>query len=133
VPSHAQEGHILFTLPRALTLSTRTSTLPRLLGGTWEKFELGVGWAGLILCVLWEAARGDESKWGSYLETLPTSFDTPMFWADEELAELRGTAVVGPVVFCRTLLSADVSVSLVQTRLVAFKQRKTTTKKCGLL
>lgn len=27
--------------------------------------------------------------------SLPTQFDTPMFWSDEELQELQGTAVVG--------------------------------------
>jgi len=27
--------------------------------------------------------------------SLPSHFDTPMFWSDEELAELRGTSVIG--------------------------------------
>lgn len=29
------------------------------------------------------------------LATLPTEFDTPMFWSEDELSELAGTAVVG--------------------------------------
>ena len=29
------------------------------------------------------------------LEILPKKFDTPMFWDDDDLAELKGTAVVG--------------------------------------
>ena len=29
------------------------------------------------------------------LAILPTSFDTPMFWEESELEELKGTAVVG--------------------------------------
>jgi SET domain-containing protein 6 len=82
------------------------------LGDAWTKYELGDGWAGLILCVLWEEAKGADSKWSGYigmwsghrqlfltddpLATLPTDFDTPMFWSEDELEELKGTAVVGP-------------------------------------
>ncbi|KAH7924236.1 SET domain-containing protein [Leucogyrophana mollusca] len=92
------ENHTLFTLPRSLTLSTRTSTLPSILGAdTWERFKLGQGWVGLILCMMWEEARGSASKWSEYLESLPTSFDTPMFWGAEDLEELRGTAVVDKI------------------------------------
>lgn len=62
-----QEGHVLFTIPRSLTLSIRTSSLPKRLGDTWRKFELGDGWAGLILCVIWEEAQEAASKWSGYL------------------------------------------------------------------
>lgn len=30
--------------------------------------------------------------------SLPSQFDTPMFWSEEELAELKGTSVVGTFV-----------------------------------
>lgn len=36
-----------------------------------------------------------QAKWGPYMRTLPTTFDTPMFWSADELKELRGTSVVG--------------------------------------
>lgn len=36
-----------------------------------------------------------QTKWGPYIRTLPTEFDTPMFWSTEELGELQGTTVVG--------------------------------------
>ncbi|KAL5485514.1 RMS1 [Sanghuangporus weigelae] len=89
------EGHTLFTIPRSLTLSTRTSVLPRLLGdASWRSFQLNKGWVGLILCMMWEESRGSESKWSGYLEILPTAFDTPMFWSENELKELEGTAVL---------------------------------------
>ena len=64
---------------------------------------------------MWEAAKGSKSKWAPYFsgfyisdsymvsymsdgssDILPDKFSTPMFWTDEELAELKGTAVVGP-------------------------------------
>lgn len=89
------EGHVLFTIPRDLTLSTRTSSLPLRFGmGAWKNAKLHEGWAGLILCMMWEAAQGSSSKWSGYFDILPTSFDTPMFWTEGELAELRGTSVV---------------------------------------
>lgn len=96
-----------------MTLSTRTSALPALLGSVeWKRFKLDIGWAGLILCMLWEEAQGSLSRWSGYLcksitfgecyllntirsAILPTEFDTPMFWSNEELEELKGTSVVG--------------------------------------
>lgn len=108
-----QEGYTLFTLPRTITLSTRTSPLPAFFGfNAWRAHGLHKSWVGLILCMMWEDAwaheldimdgepgQGDvQTKWGPYMRTLPTAFDTPMFWSAEELEELQGTAVV-----CRSI------------------------------
>ncbi|KIY70636.1 SET domain-containing protein [Cylindrobasidium torrendii FP15055 ss-10] len=90
------EGHTLFTIPRTLTLSTRTSELPHAFGlEAWKSANLHQGWAGLILCMMWEEAKGQASKWGPYLASLPSRFDTPVFWSDEDLTLLEGTTVVG--------------------------------------
>ncbi|TFK53554.1 SET domain-containing protein [Heliocybe sulcata] len=92
------EGHNLFSIPRSLTLSTRNSPLPKLLGDAlWKTHELGKGWVGLILCMMWEEAQGPASKWSGYLATLPTDFNTPMFWSEEDIQELKGTAVVDKI------------------------------------
>ncbi|PWN34320.1 SET domain-containing protein [Meira miltonrushii] len=32
-------------------------------------------------------------EWGPYLKILPQSFDTPMFWSDAEVEELKGTSI----------------------------------------
>ncbi|KAF6763120.1 hypothetical protein DFP72DRAFT_874754 [Ephemerocybe angulata] len=89
------EGHVLFSIPRDLTLSTRTSSLPNLFGlDEWKRFKLDEGWSGLILSMMWEAAQGPKSKWSEYMSILPTSFDTPMFWDEKDLAELQGTSIV---------------------------------------
>ncbi|KAF8070798.1 hypothetical protein FPV67DRAFT_1488737, partial [Lyophyllum atratum] len=89
------EGHILFTIPRSLTLSTRTSSLPSRFGPeAWKNMKLDQGWTGLILCMMWETATGISSKWSEYFATLPTNFHTPMFWNEDDLAELNGTSVV---------------------------------------
>lgn len=92
------ENHTIFTLPRSLTLSTQTSSLPSAFGfEEWRKHKLHKGWAGLILCMMWEEAQGNQGKWITYLASLPTQFDTPIFWSDEELQELQGTAVVDKI------------------------------------
>ncbi|KAG1736035.1 hypothetical protein EDB19DRAFT_1928708 [Suillus lakei] len=92
------ENRTIFTLPRSLTLSTQTSTLPSVFGlEAWRKHKLHKGWVGLILCMMWEEAQGNQGKWITYLASLPTRFDTPMFWSDEELQELQGTAVVDKI------------------------------------
>ncbi|THH18749.1 hypothetical protein EW146_g2289 [Bondarzewia mesenterica] len=88
------EGHVLFTIPRDLTLSTHTCTLPELFGHSeWQKYNLHTGWAGLMLCMMWEEAQGSSSKWSEYLAFLPTAFDTPMFWSESDLEELKGTSM----------------------------------------
>lgn len=92
------ENHTIFMLPRSLTLSTQTSSLPSAFGfEEWRKHKLHKGWAGLILCMMWEEAQGNQGKWITYLASLPTQFDTPIFWSDEELQELQGTAVVDKI------------------------------------
>ncbi|KAJ7091963.1 SET domain-containing protein [Mycena belliarum] len=90
------EGHVLFTIPRGLLLSTETSGLPGNVGfERWKTAKMHIGWAGLILCMMWETAQGPRSRWAQYLGSLPTAFDTPMFWSDLELEQLKGTSVVG--------------------------------------
>ncbi|OSD07030.1 SET domain-containing protein [Trametes coccinea BRFM310] len=91
------EDYTLFTIPRDLTLSMRTSALPNLMGKAWKEHGLHEGWAGLILCMMWEESRGAESRWSGYLAALPSRFDTPMFWGEEDLKELQGTAVVDKI------------------------------------
>ncbi|KAH6914399.1 hypothetical protein BKA70DRAFT_1261294 [Coprinopsis sp. MPI-PUGE-AT-0042] len=89
------EGHVLFTIPRLLTLSTRTSQLPELIGfEEWKRLGLHQGWVGLILCMMWEVSRGSESKWSGYMAILPDQFSTPMFWSENELTELTGTSII---------------------------------------
>ncbi|KAJ8486926.1 hypothetical protein ONZ51_g4522 [Trametes cubensis] len=91
------EDYTLFTIPRDLTLSMRTSSLPNLMGKSWKEHGLHEGWAGLILCMMWEESKGSESKWSGYLDVLPNKFDTPMFWGEEDIQELQGTAVVDKI------------------------------------
>ncbi|KAG8693970.1 hypothetical protein FRC08_008784 [Ceratobasidium sp. 394] len=86
------KDHVLFEIPRSLLLSTRTCTLKEKLSKA-EWARLGKGWTPLILCMMWEAAKREESIWDGYLDTMPVTFDTPMFWPEADLQELRGTTI----------------------------------------
>ena len=40
-------------------------------------------------------SQKENSLWKPYFDILPREFDTPMFWNDDDLAELEGTGVIG--------------------------------------
>ncbi|KDQ21492.1 hypothetical protein BOTBODRAFT_99899 [Botryobasidium botryosum FD-172 SS1] len=91
-----QENEIIFSIPRDLLLSTRTCTLRTELGeNAWKK--LGNGWAGLMLCMMWENAKGASSKWAGYFEIMPNTFHSLMFWTPDELSELTGSTVLDKI------------------------------------
>lgn len=51
-------------------------------------------WTSLILVMIFEFIRGDKSPWKPYLDVLPATFDTPMFWTANEVSELQASPVV---------------------------------------
>jgi SET domain-containing protein 6 len=50
-------------------------------------------WGSLILVMLYEHLQGEASQWKPYLDILPQSFETPIFWSEDELKELEGTSL----------------------------------------
>lgn len=114
---------MLFTIPRQSVICTNTSSLatkiPDLLSPLQEhertdhdmnsEAEDGEdddendksqdSWTSLILILIYEHLQGASSSWRPYLDVLPTigDFSTPMFWADDELAELQASPVAGKV------------------------------------
>lgn len=91
----------LFTIPRSAIINVETSDLPKKLPkvfeATFEEEDEDTEpldpWESLILIMLYEHLQGDASRWKPYLDVLPTTFDTPMFWSDSELKELEGTVL----------------------------------------
>ncbi|KAK8844649.1 hypothetical protein IAR55_006496 [Kwoniella newhampshirensis] len=82
----------LFHVPDKLVLSSYTSELQsRLLPSEWD--SLAHGWCQLILTMMWETIRGADSPWHGYLVNLPSDFETPMLWSEEERTELIGTDI----------------------------------------
>ncbi|KAJ4984821.1 SET domain-containing protein [Stagonosporopsis vannaccii] len=91
----------LFTIPRSAIINVETSELPKKLPKVFEAAfeeededtEPLDPWESLILILLYEHLQGDASRWKPYLDVLPTAFDTPMFWDESELKELKGTVL----------------------------------------
>ncbi|EFX00522.1 set domain containing protein [Grosmannia clavigera kw1407] len=101
---------VLFTIPRSAVLCWATSELSSLIpavvqsNGADDEHGSESGeeggrtsqdpWTSLILIMIFEFLRGDKSPWKSYLDVLPATFDTPMFWTENELRELQASPVV---------------------------------------
>ncbi|CAG8484797.1 5250_t:CDS:10 [Diversispora eburnea] len=51
-------------------------------------------WFPLIICLMYES-QSKDSLWKPYFDILPTEFNTPMFWNEDELEELIGTEKIG--------------------------------------
>lgn len=47
--------------------------------------------------MIYEDGQGQESAWSSYLQILPTKFDTLIYWSPAEIAELEGSAVLNKI------------------------------------
>ncbi|EXJ79606.1 hypothetical protein A1O3_07885 [Capronia epimyces CBS 606.96] len=85
------EDEELFAVPRSLVLTTTTSNVPPTAIQPLE--ETGT-WPPLIVTIIYEYLKKDDSPWHAYFKVLPTTFDTLMFWNSAELAELQASAVV---------------------------------------
>ncbi|KAK5096799.1 Ribosomal lysine N-methyltransferase 4 [Lithohypha guttulata] len=108
----------LFTIPRSCIISKDTSELARKLPELFDVqidanekdsgnnidgqdsdelvSDLPKSWLNLILILLYESFHQRTSKWSPYFDVLPqepSSFDTLMFWTDEELSHLQASAM----------------------------------------
>jgi hypothetical protein len=41
--------------------------------------------------MIYEYLQGENSQWKPYFDVLPSSFDTPMFWSENELEQLQAS------------------------------------------
>ncbi|GLI68824.1 hypothetical protein VaNZ11_013329, partial [Volvox africanus] len=54
---------------------------------------------GLIIAVMYEKSRGNDSRWAPYLNLIPNDMThMPLYWKRRELRELRGTAAFDKMV-----------------------------------
>ncbi len=51
----------------------------------------------LVLVMIYEEGKERNSKWFPYLQVLPRTFDTLVYWSEEELAQLQGCAVLDKI------------------------------------
>lgn len=94
---------ILFTIPRKAILNVETSDLPRKLPAVFNAEnvdstdgveELGLdSWSALILILIYEFLQGERSFWYPYFMVLPSTFETPMFWTDDDIETLQGSVM----------------------------------------
>lgn len=86
------EDETLFSIPRTTILTTETSSIPKTIAS-----ELQDPWLSLILTMLYEHQQAQESKWAPYFDVLPTDFNSLMYWSEDELKDLKGSAVVNKI------------------------------------
>ncbi|KAG2499786.1 hypothetical protein HYH03_002083 [Edaphochlamys debaryana] len=101
------EARVLATIPRSTVLSARNSGLADVLRAE----RLGGGLA-LVAGVMYEAARGPQSKWYGYLASLPYREFVPAFWGDVQLRRLRGTDIEEKAPADREAMAADFAAHL---------------------
>ncbi|KAK9360953.1 hypothetical protein V1504DRAFT_122158 [Lipomyces starkeyi] len=82
------EGELLFSIPRSVTLSIENSGITEKVP---EILELD-HWIGMIVTLM--AENKPDSRWKPYFDVLPKNFTTPMFWSKSDLEELSGTTVL---------------------------------------
>ncbi|OAA41798.1 SET domain protein [Metarhizium rileyi] len=93
----------LFTIPRNAVINSDTSSLKAKLPHLFESQgdeddEQALDtWSSLILIMMHEFFLGNQSKWKPYLDILPLTFDTPMFWSEGEVAYLQASAMVNKI------------------------------------
>jgi N-lysine methyltransferase SETD6 len=86
-----EQDEELFSIPRSAVLMTSNSDLAGKIPDEMQDLD---PWLSLILVMLYEYLRGEESRWKPYFDVLPATFDTLMFWSSEELGELQASAVI---------------------------------------
>ncbi|GLC60363.1 hypothetical protein PLESTB_001604200 [Pleodorina starrii] len=96
------EGRVLATIPRHAVLSAPNSGLSDILAAE----KLGGGLA-LVAAVMYEAARGLQSKWYGYLSSLPPREYLPVYWSEEQLQQLEGTDIADRARTDREAMAAD--------------------------
>ncbi|MCJ1289979.1 hypothetical protein MMC34_001514 [Xylographa carneopallida] len=88
-----EENEELFSIPQSAVLSTANSELRSKLPEI-NKLD---SWLGLILVMIYEYNLGRHGRWFSYFCVLPAHFDTLVYWSDNELKELQGSAVLSKI------------------------------------
>ncbi|KAM9301684.1 N-lysine methyltransferase SETD6 [Gastrophryne carolinensis] len=94
-----QAGEIVFSIARSALLSQRSARIHRLLEEEGDSLQSSSGWVPLLIALLYEATAPD-SPWAPYFNLWPQLEppDLPMFWSEEERAELLcGTGVAEAV------------------------------------
>jgi SET domain-containing protein 6 len=90
----------LFTIPRNIVMTKENSNLRINDPVDFDRYdeipdleEENAEWLKLVITLIYEDFCRDSALWKPYLDVLPEKFDTLMFWNEDELEELQGSAV----------------------------------------
>ncbi|RHZ53480.1 hypothetical protein Glove_441g90 [Diversispora epigaea] len=89
-----ESNEMLFEIPHSIFFSLKTSSLTSQISSKEFNNLYKINqWFPLIICLMYESQNKD-SLWKPYFDILPTEFNTPMFWNEDELEELVGTGLI---------------------------------------
>ncbi|XP_013398256.1 histone-lysine N-methyltransferase setd3 [Lingula anatina] len=92
-----QESQLLLTIPRKLMLTTESAKLT-CLGSLVESDPLLQSMPTVVLALHLLIERCDvNSLWRPYIDTLPESFSTPLYFTPDEIQLLKGSPVMSEV------------------------------------
>ncbi|PKU74769.1 fructose-bisphosphate aldolase-lysine N-methyltransferase, chloroplastic isoform X4 [Dendrobium catenatum] len=83
-------NEVVVEVPKKLWINTNTVAASEI-----GPVTLGLKpWVAIALFLLREKAMGAASLWRPYLDILPPETDSPIFWSEEELSQMRGTQLL---------------------------------------
>ncbi|KMZ71059.1 [Fructose-bisphosphate aldolase]-lysine N-methyltransferase,chloroplastic [Zostera marina] len=84
------KGELVVEVPKSLWInndSVMASGIGSVCGGLKP-------WVSISLFLLTEKGKGIKSDWKPYLDILPEVTDSPLFWSEEDLLEIKGTQLL---------------------------------------
>jgi hypothetical protein len=97
-------GEQLLAIPFDIILSRETGLLRSPMRCVLEDTEYGRdSFTGLVLLLMFETQNPD-SFWRQFLALLPSQFDTPLFWSDNDLEILQPTPMYSEMVYLKEFL-----------------------------
>ncbi|KOS16992.1 Ribosomal N-lysine methyltransferase 4 [Escovopsis weberi] len=112
---------VLFTIPRSMILNPDTFALREPQGKILRAFKDEHGgpegqpspWPLMIMILMSEFFQDQRSRFLPYIEVLPGAFETPMFWTEEELAQLQASPT-------RSKIGKDAAEHMFREKIVPF-------------
>ncbi|GMH42823.1 hypothetical protein BSKO_10742 [Bryopsis sp. KO-2023] len=112
-----KEGERLCVIPKRSVLSIKTTAIKDII-----EVERLRGGLALVLAATYEKARGKESFWYDYFQSMPDREYVPIFWTKEEMDLLKGTDIERKAEEDRDATEEDFE-SLVAPVLLKYKER----------
>ncbi|KAH7474478.1 [Fructose-bisphosphate aldolase]-lysine N-methyltransferase, chloroplastic [Phytophthora ramorum] len=88
-----QSGQVTLQVPFKLTMNTESAAQSDL-APVLQKYPQIPADEVLALHLMHERSKGKDSFFAPFIASLPTTFDLPAFWSEQELNELKGTNVL---------------------------------------